>query len=101
MSELWYALHARSRFEKFVQKQLKEKGYEVFLPRRLLRPRWSDRVKTSVPAPVPNYVFCRFDSHARLPILLIPGPIMSLAYERCLWSRTKPNYLPFVAARHR
>src|SRR5690242_760182 len=73
MSDSWYALRVRSRFEKFVQRQLEEKRYEVFLPRRVVKRCWSDRVKTVSLPLFPNYLFCRFDSHARLPILLTSG----------------------------
>lgn len=73
MDVLWYALRVRSRFEKLVETQLERKGYEVFLPQRVLHRRWSDRVKSLSLPLFPNYVFCRFDFHTRLPILLTPG----------------------------
>jgi len=73
MSDLWFALRVRSRFENLVQMQLEKKGYEVFLPQRVSYRRWSDRVKSLSLPLLPNYVFCRFDSCARLPIVLTPG----------------------------
>jgi transcription antitermination factor NusG len=73
MTNPWYALHVRSRFEKLVQTNLEEKGYEVFLPTYISKRKWSDRVKSlSVPL-FPSYVFCRFDINSRLPILITPG----------------------------
>ena len=73
MNDLWYALHVRSRFEKFAQTQLNQKGYETFLPTSVSTRQWSDRVK-SVSLPLfPSYLFCRFDLRSRLPILLTPG----------------------------
>lgn len=73
MNRLWYALHVRSRLEKAVLTQLQGKGYEAFLPTYTSVRRWSDRTK-SVSLPLfPNYLFCRFDVHARLPILITPG----------------------------
>ena len=73
MDDLWYALHVRPRFEKFVHTHLMEKGYEAFLPTYVSARRWSDRVKSITLPLFPSYVFCRFDIHARLPILVTPG----------------------------
>jgi transcription antitermination factor NusG len=73
MSEHWYALHVRPRFEKHVQTHLEEKGYEVFYPTYTSTRQWSDRVKSLSFPLFPGYVFCRFNVHARLPILITPG----------------------------
>jgi len=73
MSDHWYALNVRPRFEKFVRTHLEEKGYEVFLPTYTATRRWSDRVKSVTLPLFPSYVFCRFDVNARLPILVTPG----------------------------
>jgi transcription antitermination factor NusG len=73
MSEQWYALHVRPRFEKHVQTHLEEKGYEVFYPTYTSTRQWSDRVKSLSFPLFPGYVFCRFNVHARLPILITPG----------------------------
>jgi transcription antitermination factor NusG len=73
MTNPWYALHVRSRFEKLVQTNLEEKGYEVFLPTYISKRQWSDRVKNLSLPLFPSYVFCRFDINSRLPILITPG----------------------------
>jgi transcription antitermination factor NusG len=73
MSENWYALQVRPRFEKHVQTHLEEKGYEVFYPTYTTTRQWSDRVKSLSFPLFPGYVFCRFNVHARLPILITPG----------------------------
>jgi transcription antitermination factor NusG len=73
MSELWYALHVRPRFEKFVQVHLEDKGYEVFLPTYAVNRRSSDRVRSVALPLFPSYLFCRFNVNARLPILITPG----------------------------
>src|SRR2546425_463252 len=41
----WYAIQLRPRCEKFVAVQLRNKGYEEYLPMYRSRRRWSDRVK--------------------------------------------------------
>ena len=73
MSDHWYALHVRPRFEKNVQTHLEEKGYEVFFPTYSVTRQWSDRVKSLQFPLFPGYVFCRFSVNARLPILVTPG----------------------------
>lgn len=69
----WFALNVRSRYEKIVGQFLQNQGYEWFVPMYTSRRCWSDRIK-EVSAPLfPGYLFCRFDIHNRLPILVIPG----------------------------
>lgn len=69
----WYALRVKSRYEKAVGRFLESFGYVFFVPTYKARRLWSDRIK-QLDAPLfPGYVFCRFDIHNRLPILMIPG----------------------------
>ena len=71
----WYALHIRSRWEGTTAGLLRGKGLETFLPTYTAKRKWSDRFKV-VEAPLfPGYVFCRFDVHNRLPVLITPGVI--------------------------
>jgi len=58
-----------------VAKQLRHKGYEIFLPLYECRRRWSDRIKELELPLFPGYVFCRFNPLVRLPILMTPGVI--------------------------
>ena len=73
MSDSWYALHVKPRFEKYVTGQLSGKGYETFMPSYVSKRKWSDRVKPLVIPLFPGYVFCRFNVNTRLPILVTPG----------------------------
>ena len=73
MSNHWYALQVKARFEKYVTTQLESKGYETFLPTYISKRKWSDRVKSLSLPLFPSYVFCRFNVHARLPIVITPG----------------------------
>jgi len=73
MADLWYALRIKTGCEKFVDLQLQSKGYETFLPTYISRNQWSDRVKAVRLPLFAGYTFCRFDVHARLPILITPG----------------------------
>ena len=69
----WYALYVRSRHEKVVESGLRGKGYAAFLPFYRTKRRRIDRI-AAIDVPLfPGYVFCRFDSNNRLPILTTPG----------------------------
>lgn len=69
----WFALQVRTRWEASTAHLLGGKGYETLLPTYQTKKRWSGRIK-EVTAPLfPGYVFCRFDVHNRLPVLVTPG----------------------------
>jgi transcription antitermination factor NusG len=71
----WFALQTRSRWEGTAAGLLRAKGLETLLPTYSTRRKWSDRNK-AVDSPLfPGYVFCRFDVHNRLPVLITPGVI--------------------------
>jgi transcription antitermination factor NusG len=71
----WYALQIRSRWEGTAAGLLKGKGLETLLPTYTTRRKWSDRSKVVESPLFPGYVFCRFDVHNRLPVLITPGVI--------------------------
>ena len=71
----WFALQIRSRWEANTADLLRGKGLQTLLPTYTTKRKWSDRMK-SVESPLfPGYVFCRFDVHNRLPVLVTPGVI--------------------------
>ena len=82
MSDCWYALHVKPRFEKFVTTQLEQKGYETLLPTYVSKRKWSDRVKTLSLPMFPGYLFCRFDVSSRFPIVVTPGVMAILGMGR-------------------
>jgi len=80
--EQWYALQLRTRWESSTATLLVGKGYQTFLPtfKTLKRVRGKS---CEVDSPLfPGYVFCRFDAHRRLPVLLTPGVISVVARAR-------------------
>jgi transcription antitermination factor NusG len=78
----WFAVQVRTKHEPRVLNFLKSSGYELFLPLRTSRRRWSDRIKNVETALFPGYLFCRFDPQERLPILKAPGVIQIAGYNR-------------------
>lgn len=71
----WFALQTRSRWEGTTAGLLRGKGLETLLPMYTTKRKWSDRVKLVESPLFPGYVFCRFDVHNRLPVLITPGVI--------------------------
>jgi len=65
----WYAVRVRTRSEVLVDRILKGKGFESYVPTYRARRIWSDRVRTVDSPLYPGYVFCRFEFERRLPIL--------------------------------
>src|SRR6267143_3418813 len=69
----WYALQVRSRWENSTAILLSSKGYQTLLPTFRAQKRWRGGPR-EVPVPLfPGYVFCQFDVHKRLPVLVTPG----------------------------
>lgn len=78
----WFAIQVRTKHEIGIADYLGAKGYEQFLPLYKRRKVWADRIK-EVQAPLfPGYLFCRFDPHARLPILKTPGVVQIVGNSR-------------------
>jgi transcription antitermination factor NusG len=76
----WYALHVRARHEKAVDRILRDRGYEALLPMYRARRRWSDRIREVELPLFPCYVFCRFDPHSLIPIMVTPGVIRPISF---------------------
>ena len=73
IADQWYALQVRSRWESATATLLAGKGYQTLLPTYKTEKRWrSSSREVAVPL-FPGYVFCHFDVHNRLPILVTPG----------------------------
>lgn len=71
----WYAVQVRTRWEVSTVTLLSGKGYQTFLPTFKTAKRWTGETReVSLPL-FPGYVFCQFDSHNRLPVLVTPGVI--------------------------
>jgi transcription antitermination factor NusG len=71
----WYALQVRSRWESGTAGLLRSKSLETLFPTYMTKHKWSDRFKAVEMPLFPGYVFCRFDVHNRLPVLITPGVI--------------------------
>jgi transcription antitermination factor NusG len=69
----WFALKVRSCHERTTSLALQYQGFTEFMPTYRVRRRWSDRMKDIDLPLFPGYVFCRFNSKNRSPVLKLPG----------------------------
>jgi len=69
----WYALQVRSRWESATATLLGGKGYQAFLPTYKVEKRLRTSSRELAIPLFPGYVFCQFDVHNRLPVLVTPG----------------------------
>jgi transcription antitermination factor NusG len=84
----WYALYLRSRYEKRVHWDLREKQVEVFLPLIEEVHTWSDRKKKVEEPLFRGYVFVKTDLHDRTKILETSGVV------RFVGINGKPSAIP-------
>src|SRR6266849_8051800 len=73
--EKWYALQLRTRWESSTATLLAGKGYQTFLPTYKTSKRVRGKSCEADSPLFPGYLFCRFDAHRRLLVLLTPGVI--------------------------
>jgi len=73
----WYAIRTRSRHEKKIALELRDKGVSNFLPLQTQVHRWSDRNKQVEVPLFPGYVFVRTVpmAEARVSVLRTPGVV--------------------------
>jgi transcription antitermination factor NusG len=72
-TDQWYALQVRSRWESATATLLCGKGYQTLVPTYKAEKRLRTVSKEMSFPLFPGYVFCQFDVHNRLPILVTPG----------------------------
>ena len=78
----WYALEVKPRHEKAVSSILKNKGHEEFLPLYRVKRKWKHRhVELELPL-FAGYVFCRFSSGIRTPVVTSPGVLGIVGFGR-------------------
>ena len=77
----WYALYTRSRHEKRVDLQLRDKGIESYLPVQKVLRRWSDRKKWVEEPLFRCYVFIHMDEKDRLRALQTYGSVRIVSFN--------------------
>jgi transcription antitermination factor NusG len=69
----WTLLTVRSNNERQVAKALSAKGFESFLPMRIVRRQWSDRIKVYETPIFPTKVFCKWSTVDKRTVMKTPG----------------------------
>lgn len=77
----WHALYVRSRSEKKVYDQLKELGYEAYLPLITRIKQWSDRKKKVEEPLFKSYVFVRNNERQHYYVLGVYGVVRFVTFE--------------------
>ena len=78
----WYAVYTKPRWEKRLEKELKERGIEVFLPKCENMKPWSDRLKKVVEPLFPSYIFVKVVyGKSYLPVLDATGAVAFVKSE--------------------
>ncbi len=75
MSAKWLAVYTRPRWEKKVDRLLKDKGFESYCPLNKVKRKWSDRVKTIEEPLFKSYVFVKVDESDRTNVRMTNGII--------------------------
>ncbi len=81
LSQKWYAVYTRSRFEKQVLKGLEDQGIEAYLPLIKTVRQWSDRKKTVEVPLFSSYVFVHIDRRFYDLVLQTNGVVKYITFE--------------------
>jgi transcriptional antiterminator RfaH len=76
----WYAIYSRFHHEKAVELSLREKGIEVYLPKRKVLRTWSDRKKWIEEPLIRPYVFVKISSKEYYKVLQTPSVLNYLFF---------------------
>ena len=80
-AEKWIAVYTKPRHEKSVEKNLKNKGYEVYLPMLKERRKWSDRKKWVLFPLFRSYIFVKIEIKNSLFVLKTPGVVKIVKFR--------------------
>jgi transcription termination/antitermination protein NusG len=97
----WYACYTRARHEKQVEAQLRQRGFDSYLPLLEQVRQWSDRSKRVQFPLFPSYVFGRFTLRELHAVLTTPGVttiVRAAGYPTPIPDADLENVRKFVAA---
>jgi transcription antitermination factor NusG len=77
----WYAIYTWARHEKYVARQMEERGIDHFLPLYRSWHAWKDRRKQVELALFPSYVFVHISMHTRLRVLQLEGVVHLVTFN--------------------
>jgi Transcription antiterminator len=77
----WYAVYTRTRHEKSVAEQCRQRGVTSFLPLYCVRHRWKQRFAEVLLPLFPSYVFVRISLQDRVRVLCVPGIVSFVSFN--------------------
>jgi transcription antitermination factor NusG len=77
----WYAIYTWARHEKYVARQMEERGIDHFLPLYRSWHAWKDRRKQVELALFPSYVFVHISMQTRLRVLQLEGVVHLVSFN--------------------
>ncbi len=77
----WLAVYTRSRYEKKLLKQLEIMGLECYLPLRVQKKQWSDRVKTIEEPLLRSYLFVKVSNKEYYNVLNAVGAVRYVTFN--------------------
>ena len=77
----WYALYTRSRYEKKLNQDLMTRGIECYLPLKVEKKKWSDRVKVIEEPLLRGYLFVKVSNREYFNVLNANGAVSYVAFE--------------------
>ena len=75
MTQKWFAVYTRPRWEKKVNGLLLQKGIECYCPLNKVRRKWSDRIKTIEEPLFKSYVFVKINDEERTAVRMTNGVV--------------------------
>ena len=77
----WHAIYTRSRFEKKLANLLEQKGINCYLPLKIEKRQWSDRVKKIEEPLLKGYLFVKVSNKEYFDVLNTPGAVCYVSFE--------------------
>lgn len=78
----WVALYTNPRAEKKAESNLKEAGYEVYLPLRKELHTWSDRKKWVEVPLLKSYIFAKITAKQQIPVTTVSGVTALVRFQK-------------------
>ncbi len=81
----WYALYTKSRHEKLVESELLKKGIPAYTPKRTIKNKWSDRIKSVEEPLFKSYCFAKFCLKDKITVLSQAGVVSIVNFnQQCI-----------------
>ena len=77
----WFALYTRSRYEKSLHEEMVMRGVESYLPLKVEKKQWSDRVKVIEEPLLRGYLFVKVSNREYFDVLNSTGAVRYVAFE--------------------